>query len=79
MDSKLKSLKVADLKDILAKANQPPPPKATKADLITRILASTEATDVYNAKFGPKDDLLAPPEELVHLSCLFRSLNTFQP
>ncbi|KAJ6499444.1 hypothetical protein C8R45DRAFT_982412, partial [Mycena sanguinolenta] len=64
MDSKLKSLKVADLKDILAKANQPPPPKATKADLITRILASPDATDVYNAKFGPKDDLLAPPEDL---------------
>ncbi|KAJ6593756.1 hypothetical protein B0H19DRAFT_1205205 [Mycena capillaripes] len=64
MEAKLKTLKVADLKDILAKAQQPPPPKATKPDLIARILASKEATDVYNAKFAPKDDLLAPPEDL---------------
>ncbi|KAJ7925145.1 hypothetical protein B0H13DRAFT_1975230 [Mycena leptocephala] len=64
MEAKLKTLKVADLKDILAKAQQPPPPKATKSDLIARILASKEATDVYNAKFAPKDDLLAPPEDL---------------
>ncbi|KAJ7622813.1 hypothetical protein DFH06DRAFT_1340697 [Mycena polygramma] len=64
MEGKLKTLKVADLKDILAKAAQPPPPKATKPDLIARILASKEATDVYNAKYGPKDDLLAPPEDL---------------
>ncbi|KAF8210073.1 hypothetical protein K438DRAFT_2011539 [Mycena galopus ATCC 62051] len=64
MESKLKSLKVADLKDILSKAQQPPPAKATKTDLIARILASKEATDVYNAKFAPKDDLLAPPEDL---------------
>lgn len=66
MESKLKTLKVADLRDILAKAQQPSPPtKAAKADLVARILASKEATDVYNAKFGPKDDLLAPPEEYV--------------
>ncbi|KAJ6475214.1 hypothetical protein C8R47DRAFT_1220690 [Mycena vitilis] len=64
MEGKLKTLKVADLKDILAKAAQPPPPKATKPDLIARIIASREATDVYNAKYGPKDDLLAPPEDL---------------
>ncbi|KAF7362021.1 hypothetical protein MVEN_00547300 [Mycena venus] len=64
MESKLKALKVADLKDILVKAQQSPPPKATKSDLIARIIASKEATDVYNAKFAPKDDLLAPPEDL---------------
>ncbi|KAJ7733097.1 hypothetical protein B0H14DRAFT_2996792 [Mycena olivaceomarginata] len=63
MEAKLKSLKVPELKDILAKANQPAP-KATKPDLIARIIASKEATDVYNAKFAPKDDLLAPPEDL---------------
>jgi SAP domain-containing ribonucleoprotein len=71
MEAKLKTLKVADLKDILAKAQQPPPPKATKSDLIARILASKEATDVYNAKFAPKDDLLAPPEEYVPSFSLF--------
>ncbi|KAJ7675054.1 hypothetical protein B0H17DRAFT_1081646 [Mycena rosella] len=64
MDAKLKTLKVVDLKDILTKAAQPPPPKATKSDLIARIQASKEATAVYNQKFAPKDDLLAPPEDL---------------
>ncbi|KAJ7497163.1 hypothetical protein FB451DRAFT_1163165 [Mycena latifolia] len=64
MEAKLKALKVLDLKDILTKAAQPPPPKATKADLIARILASKEATAVCTAKFAPKDDLLAPPEDL---------------
>ncbi|KAJ7209516.1 hypothetical protein GGX14DRAFT_630506 [Mycena pura] len=64
MESKLKSLKVADLRDILAKAQQPAPPKSTKPDLVSRIIASKEATQVYNAKFAPKDDLLAPPEDL---------------
>ncbi|KAJ7188422.1 hypothetical protein C8R46DRAFT_1205575 [Mycena filopes] len=64
MEAKLKQLKVPELKDILAKAQQPPPPKATKSDLIARILASKEATAAYNAKFAPKDDLLAPPEDL---------------
>ncbi|KAJ7782987.1 hypothetical protein B0H16DRAFT_1494951 [Mycena metata] len=64
MESKLKTLKVAELKDILTKAQQPPPAKATKGDLIARILASKEAAEAYNAKFAPKDDLLAPPEDL---------------
>ncbi|KAJ7713952.1 hypothetical protein DFH07DRAFT_1068637 [Mycena maculata] len=64
MEAKLKTLKVVDLKDILAKAQQQPPQKATKPDLIARILASKEATLVYNAKYAPKDDLLAPPEDL---------------
>ncbi|KAJ7084276.1 hypothetical protein B0H15DRAFT_951526 [Mycena belliarum] len=64
MEAKLKTLKVVDLKDILAKAAQPPPQKATKSDLIARILASKDAVAVYNQKFAPKDDLLAPPEDL---------------
>ncbi|KAK7057317.1 C2H2 type zinc-finger-domain-containing protein [Favolaschia claudopus] len=64
MEAKLKTLKVAELKELLTKAQQPPPPKATKSDLIARIVASKEATDVYNAKYAPKDDLLAPPEDL---------------
>jgi hypothetical protein len=76
MEAKLKALKVVDLKDILAKANQQPPPKATKTDLIARILASKDATAVYNQKFPPKDDLLAPPEEYVSPLPIFPS---FQP
>ncbi|KAJ6557176.1 hypothetical protein B0H10DRAFT_2240868 [Mycena sp. CBHHK59/15] len=64
MEAKLKTLKVVDLRDILAKAHEQPPQKATKADLVARILASPAAAAVYNAKFAPKDDLLAPPEDL---------------
>ncbi|KAJ7287700.1 hypothetical protein C8J57DRAFT_1284633 [Mycena rebaudengoi] len=64
MEAKLKSLKVPELKDILLKAAEPPPAKAAKADLIARILASEKAVAAYNTKFAPKDDLLAPPEDL---------------
>ncbi|KAJ7647461.1 hypothetical protein FB45DRAFT_893518 [Roridomyces roridus] len=63
LNSSLKSLKVAELRDILASVDQPAP-KATKPDLIARIVASKEATAAYNAKYAPKDDLLAPPEDL---------------
>ncbi|KAJ7072488.1 hypothetical protein C8F01DRAFT_1243539 [Mycena amicta] len=62
MEAKLKSLKVAELKDLLK--GQTLPAKANKVDLIARIIASKEATDAYNAKYAPKDDLLAPPEDL---------------
>ncbi|KAJ7132893.1 hypothetical protein C8R43DRAFT_1133443 [Mycena crocata] len=64
MEAKLKTLKVPELKDILSRAQQPPPAKAAKSDLISRIIASKEATQIYNQKYGPKDDLLAPPEDL---------------
>ncbi|CAA7259280.1 unnamed protein product [Cyclocybe aegerita] len=63
MDAKLKALKVVDLKHILATATVPAPAKATKSDLITRILASKPAQDAY-ASLYPPDDLLAPPEEV---------------
>lgn len=43
MDNKLKSLKVVDLKNILHAANIALPPKANKADLIAKILASPNA------------------------------------
>ena len=48
-----KSLKVADLKDILKRASVPPPPKATKADLIAKIIAEPAAVNVYNALHIP--------------------------
>ncbi|TFK94597.1 hypothetical protein K466DRAFT_579849 [Polyporus arcularius HHB13444] len=57
MDSKLKSLKVVDLKDILAKANVAITGKANKQDLIAKILASPEAVDVYNKSHGPTPPL----------------------
>jgi len=48
-----KALKVADLKEVLKKASVPPPPKATKADLIAKILAESAALDTYNALYNP--------------------------
>ncbi|KIM78964.1 hypothetical protein PILCRDRAFT_581165 [Piloderma croceum F 1598] len=72
-EAKLKSLKVIDLKDILAKASVSVPAKANKQDLIARVLASPAALDVYNKQQNPTsaapvsaaatDDLLAPPED----------------
>ncbi|KIK92176.1 hypothetical protein PAXRUDRAFT_830205 [Paxillus rubicundulus Ve08.2h10] len=48
MDAKLKSLKVTDLRDILAKASAPAPTKTNKHDLIHRILANPTAVQVYH-------------------------------
>nr|GAT57699.1 predicted protein [Mycena chlorophos] len=62
MDAKLKALKVPELKELLK--GQSIPAKAKKEDLIGLIIASKDATDAYNAKYAPKDDLLAPPEDL---------------
>lgn len=71
MDSnKLKALKVVDLKAILTKANVQAPAKATKSDLISRILASQPAQDAYLSLYPPQDDLLAPPEEYFKLSLI---------
>jgi SAP domain-containing ribonucleoprotein len=79
MDAKLKSLKVADLKEICTRANIPTTTRSTKADLITKILASQPAIDAYNAKYQQNgntapsskpvplsnhDSILSPPEEV---------------
>lgn len=48
-----KALKVADLKEILKKASVSPPPKATKADLVAKIVAEPAAVDAYNALHNP--------------------------
>ena len=48
-----KALKVADLKEILKKASVSLPPKPTKVDLITKILAEPAAVDAYNALHNP--------------------------
>ncbi|KAI0745474.1 hypothetical protein C8Q76DRAFT_703775 [Earliella scabrosa] len=53
MESKLKQLKVVDLKDILAKASVTITGKANKQDLIAKVLASPEAVEVYNKNYGP--------------------------
>lgn len=47
MDSNLKALKVIDLRAILSKASVPFPAKANKQDLIARIIASQQATQIY--------------------------------
>ncbi|OBZ68129.1 hypothetical protein A0H81_11900 [Grifola frondosa] len=61
MESKLKALKVVDLKDILSKANVAIQGKANKQDLIAKILASSAAVDVYNTLHGTADS--SPPSK----------------
>ncbi|KAL1743046.1 hypothetical protein HDZ31DRAFT_65375 [Schizophyllum fasciatum] len=51
MVAKLKSLKVADLRDLLTKAGEPAPSKANKPDLIARVSASQAALAAYRAKY----------------------------
>ncbi|KAI0029208.1 hypothetical protein K488DRAFT_88967 [Vararia minispora EC-137] len=71
MEAKLKALKVADLKEILATASVSTPTRVNKADLIAKILASDPAQAVYRRKYEPdtvpsipsKDSLLEPPED----------------
>lgn len=53
MESKLKALRVTDLKEILKRASVTAPPRATKADLITKILAEPAAVNAYNALHNP--------------------------
>ncbi|TFK54376.1 hypothetical protein OE88DRAFT_1655027 [Heliocybe sulcata] len=52
MDSKLKALKVVDLKDILQKASVPLPSKANKADLIAAIQANPAAVAEFEKRNG---------------------------
>jgi HeH/LEM domain len=54
MDSKLKALKVVDLRAILAKANVSCPAKANKQDLIARIIASPPAIKIYHQLYTQK-------------------------
>lgn len=77
IEPKLKQLKVADLKEILQKASVALPAKATKADLVTKILATPAAVEQFNKHNSsngttsetpsvpaPADnDLLSPPEQ----------------
>jgi len=48
-----KALRVTDLKEILKRASVTAPPRATKADLIAKILAEPAAVDAYNALHNP--------------------------
>ncbi|KAF9646572.1 hypothetical protein BDM02DRAFT_3118393 [Thelephora ganbajun] len=66
MESKLKALKVADLKEILKRASFTLPPRVTKSDLIAKILAEPIAIDAYNALHGPtgvNSQQDAPPKQ----------------
>ncbi|PSS37883.1 hypothetical protein PHLCEN_2v351 [Hermanssonia centrifuga] len=61
MESKLKALKVVDLKDILARAQVSITSKANKSDLIAKILASPAALNVYKEQHDPKTALVSKP------------------
>ncbi|KAF9227482.1 hypothetical protein BS17DRAFT_695683, partial [Gyrodon lividus] len=56
-----KSLKVTDLKDILAKASAPAPAKINKQDLINRILANPTAVQVYKQLYPTPQPKNTPP------------------
>ncbi|VDB87445.1 unnamed protein product [Peniophora sp. CBMAI 1063] len=60
MESKLKSLKVAELKELLAGVNIATPNRATKADLISKIVESQAAQDAYMTKYEPNHASAAP-------------------
>ncbi|KAK0467211.1 uncharacterized protein EV420DRAFT_672152 [Desarmillaria tabescens] len=62
MESKLKALKVVDLKAILATASVSLPAKANKQDLINTILASQAALDAYNTLHDVPVVEVAPPK-----------------
>ncbi|KAI0000343.1 hypothetical protein BJV77DRAFT_1063779 [Russula vinacea] len=94
MDAKLKSLKVADLKEICTRANIPTTTRSTKADLITKILSSQPAIDAYNAKYQQNgntapsskpvllsnhDSILSPPEECANVALLSPSSSLYTP
>jgi SAP domain-containing ribonucleoprotein len=61
MESKLKGLKVVELRDIIAKANVPCPPKAVKADLIASIIASPSAIQLYYQLHPPPASVFFTP------------------
>ncbi|TDL24324.1 hypothetical protein BD410DRAFT_786440 [Rickenella mellea] len=48
MESKLKALKVVELREILTKANVEIPSRAHKPDLIAKIIASPKAIEIFN-------------------------------
>jgi hypothetical protein len=73
-EAKLKSLKVVDLKDILAKASVSVPAKANKQDLIARVLANPAALDVYNKQQNPTS---APPVSAAATDDLVSPFTTF--
>lgn len=58
--SRRKALKVAELKDILSKAEVVVPGKANKADLIARIMASPEAISVFEGNSGSNAQSVTP-------------------
>jgi hypothetical protein len=51
-DACRKALKVADLKEVLTKAGEKPAAKATKADLVAKILATPAALDAFTKEHG---------------------------
>src|SRR6266576_3205380 len=80
--SQSKSLEVADLKEVCSRANIPTTTRSTKADLITKILASQPAIDAYNAKYQQNENAAlpskpAPPEECADVTLLSSHLLSY--
>ena len=69
LNDKLKLLKVIDLKAILAKANVSVAPRLNKADLISKIVASQSALDIYHSLY-PSTEKFVLQLALRHLTHL---------
>lgn len=76
-----KALKVADLRQLLSKAAVSAPQKANKNELISRVLSTPSALELYSAQYDKKS--LSPqqpqPEEYAwyhHLHLLYSHLNS---
>ncbi|KIJ49569.1 hypothetical protein M422DRAFT_27938 [Sphaerobolus stellatus SS14] len=59
MESKLKTLKVAELREVLQKAAVAIPAKANKADLVAKILASPAALEAYKKQYSTDKPAIA--------------------
>lgn len=65
---RLKTLKVVDLRQILTQAAIQIPTRANKADLVSKILSTPEALQVFNQLYGIQE---TPTEEVHTYSSLF--------
>jgi SAP domain-containing ribonucleoprotein len=76
MAAKLKTLKVAELKDILTTAAVPFTQRANKSDLIAKIVASPAALNAFNAIHAPERVSHQKPEQPPQNDDLVRVLAT---
>jgi hypothetical protein len=63
-----KALKVAELKELLTQAGEKPAAKATKADLVAKVLATPAARDAFTQAHGGAQEAPVRALRIHHLS-----------